>query len=128
MKGQTVELPKLKRARGGWVMYGAYEDSVCPYHQFCTFSGDERNRCAECHSDTHLTEDHGDLPPERIAPCLCSRCGELFTSVTGFSQHFGNGGKCRNPEKRGLVLVEQADRYGTVWQLWAKPGSRPEDL
>jgi hypothetical protein len=48
--------------------------------------------------------------------------------VTGFSIHFGRGGKCRNPERRGLVLVKQTDKYGTVWQLWAKPGSRPEDL
>jgi hypothetical protein len=128
MKGQNVELPRLRRARGGWALYGAYEESVCPYHQFCAYSGDERNRCAQCHRRDHATDEHGDLPPGRIAPCLCPRCGELFTSVTGFSMHFGVGGKCRNPEKRGLVLVEQADRWGVVWQLWAKPGSRPDDL
>jgi hypothetical protein len=128
MRGQTVELPKLKRARGGWVMYGAYENSVCPYHQFCCYSGDEPNLCAQCHCSRHATEDHGDLPPGRTAPCLCARCGELFTAVTGFDMHQRPAGVCRNPAKRGLVLVKQTDRYGDTWELWAKPGSRPEDL
>jgi hypothetical protein len=121
---QVVELPKLRRARNGiHVIYGAYEDSICPQHQFCCYTGDEVGRCSICHSSYHDTEDHGDLPPGRIAPCLCSRCGELFTSATGFSMHFGKGWKCRNPEKRGLILVNQ-----NGWHLWAKPGSRPENL
>jgi hypothetical protein len=128
MREQTVELPKLRRARGGWVMYGAYEDSVCQYHQFCTYSGDELGRCARCHSNTHPTNEHGDLPPDRTAPCLCSRCGELFKSRTGFDIHQTQYGRCRNPARRGLVLVKQSDRYGDIWQLWAKPGSRPDDI
>jgi hypothetical protein len=128
MKSQAIELPKPKRARGGWVIYATSEDSICPYHQFCAYSGSEKDRCAECHSNTHSTSEHGDLPPARTAPCLCSRCGELFTSVTGFRIHFGVTGKCRNPERRGLILVRQKDKYGTVWSLWAKPGSRPEDI
>ena len=127
MKGQTVELPKLRRARGGWVLYGPGEDSVCPYHQFCAYSGDERDRCAVCHNSKHKTEEHGDLPPGRTAPCLCGKCGELFTSITGFDLHRVRD-KCRNPAKRGLVVVEQTDLNGDVWQLWAKPGSRPDDI
>jgi hypothetical protein len=42
--------------------------------------------------------------------------------------HFGRNWKCRNPERRGLVMVKQTDRNGDVWSLWAKPGSRPEDI
>lgn len=131
MKSATVELPPLKRMPerlGGHVIYATGEESLCPEHQFCCYTGDEKRRCHVCHSNTHLTDDHGDLPPERLAPCLCGKCGELFTSVTGFNMHFGRGYKCRNPEKRGLILVRQKDKYGTVWQLWAKPGSRPEDI
>jgi len=123
MRGQTVELPRLKRARGGWVMYGAYEDSICQYHQFCCYSGDERGRCAECHSNTHLTDEHGELPPTRLAPCLCPKCGELFTSITAFNKHKRPNFGCYNPEKRGLILVDQKG-----WLLWANPGSRPEDI
>ena len=111
MKIQTVELPPF-----------------CPEHQFCCYTGDEPDRCKLCHSNTHPTDDHGDLPAARIAPCLCSRCGELFKSVSGFNKHFGRNWKCRNPEKRGLVLVEQTDRNGDTWQLWASPGSRPDDI
>ena len=109
-------------------MYGPGEESVCPYHQFCAYSGGERGPCKICHSSYHVTAGHGDLPPNRIAPCLCSKCGELFTSVTGFNIHFGRNYKCRNPAKRGLIIVEQTDRNGDVWQLWAKPGSRPEEI
>ena len=127
-RSQTVELPRIRRARGGWALYGAYEESICPQHQFCCYTGDERKLCGICHSGTHPTDEHGDLPPGRTAPCLCGKCGELFTSVTGFNMHFGRNWKCRNPERRGLVLVKQTDRNGDVWQLWAKPGSRPEDL
>lgn len=115
----TLELPRIKRARGGWAIYGTGEDSICPYHQFCAFTGDERNLCQICHA-THPTDEHGDLPPKRLAPCLCAKCGELFTSVTGFTVHIGPGFKCRNPERRGLVLVEQ-----NGWSMWAKPGSPP---
>ena len=109
------------------MLYGNSEDSVCPYHQFCAYAGDEKDRCARCHSDTHSTKDHGDLPPDRTAPCLCSRCGELFTAITGFDLHQVRG-KCKNPAKRGLVVVEQTDKYGDVWTIWAKPGSRPDDI
>jgi hypothetical protein len=116
------------RTRGGWALYGTGEDSMCQQHQFCCYTGDERKLCAICHSNDHASDEHGDIPPGRIAPCLCSRCGELFTSVTGFNMHFGRGYKCRNPARRGLVVVEQTDRNGDVWSLWAKPGSRPEDV
>jgi hypothetical protein len=128
MKTQTVELPRIRRARGGWALYGAYEESICPEHQFCAYTGDERKLCGICHSNTHPTDEHGDLPPARTAPCLCRRCGELFTSVTGFNMHFGRGYKCRNPAKRGLVLITQIDRNDNEWSLWAKPGSRPEGV
>ena len=127
MKSQTVELPKLKRARGGWVMYEAGQDSICQYHQFCAYSGNERGLCAECHSSCHTTDDHGDIPPHWLSACLCNSCGELFSSKTSFDQHRSLN-RCRNPEKRGLELIEKADRYGTVWSIWASPGSRPEDL
>ena len=130
MRAATVELPKLNRMperQGGHVIYGAYEDSICPEHQFCAYTGDEKHRCHICHGK-HLTDEHDELPPERTAPCLCAKCGELFTSRTGFDMHFRRGYRCGNPERRGLVLVEQTDKYGTVWELWAKPGSRPDDI
>jgi hypothetical protein len=123
----TIELPKLRRARGGWVLYGPNEDSICPVHQFCAYSGDERGLCELCHG-SHPTDEHDELPPGRLAPCLCRKCGELFKSVTGFNMHFGRAYKCRNPAKRGLITIEQTDRDGYVWTLWAKPGSRPEDV
>jgi hypothetical protein len=123
----TVELPRIRRARGGWALYATGEESICPEHQFCAYTGDERGLCTLCHGN-HPADDHYELPPGRLAPCLCSKCGELFTSRTGFDIHFGRGYKCRNPAKRGLVVVEQTDRDGYVWSLWAKPGSRPEDV
>lgn len=122
MKSDTIELPKLKRARGGWVIYATGEDSICPYHQFCAYTGSERGRCQLCHS-THETDEHGDLPPSRTAPCLCPRCGELFTSITAFNKHKRSNFGCYKPEKRGLVLVDQKG-----WLLWANPGSRPDDI
>jgi hypothetical protein len=127
VRGATVELPKLKRSRGGWVLYRTGEDGICPYHQFCAYSGGERGLCAKCHSSWHATEDHGDLPPRWLAVCLCSSCGELFKSRSGFDTHRVRD-RCRNPARRGLVLVEKTDRYGDVWQMWAKPGSRPDDI
>jgi hypothetical protein len=129
MRSETnVELPKLRRARNGrHVIYGAYEDSVCYEHQFCSYTGDETDRCSTCHSSYHDTEDHGEIPPHWLAACLCSKCGELFSAVTGFNQHRSKG-KCRNPARRGLVLVDKKDRYGQVWSVWARPGSRPEDV
>lgn len=123
MKAATVELPKLKRARGGWVLYGRNDDSICPEHQFCTYSGDEPGLCRICHGQ-HDTDDHYDLPPGRLAPCLCSRCGELFTSITAFAKHKRPDlVRCYKPEKRGLILANQRG-----WLLWANPGSRPEDI
>jgi hypothetical protein len=126
MKAQTIGLPPLKRMPerlGGHVIYGTGEDSMCQEHQFCAYTRDEKNRCHVCHSSTHLTDDHGDLPPGRLAPCLCSLCGELFTSITAFNKHKRPNLGCYNPEKRGLILIDQRG-----WLLWANPGSRPEDI
>ncbi|HWI70132.1 MAG TPA: hypothetical protein VNS88_17500 [Nitrospiraceae bacterium] len=122
MRTATIGLPKVRRARGGWALYGAYEESMCPYHQFCSFTGDEPERCQICHG-LHSTDKHGEIPPGRTAPCLCPMCKELFTSKTAFNKHKRPNGKCYNPEKRGLVLVNQND-----WFLWANPGSRPDDI
>jgi len=105
-----IELPRLRHE--------------CPIHkQFCAYTGQERGLCSFCHSSTHDLENHGELPPGRLSPCLCSRCEELFTSITAFDMHQRPAGVCRSPERRGLVLVEQ-----NGWILWGKPGSRPEDL
>lgn len=122
MKSQTIELPKLSRARSGHVIYAVGEDSICQYHQFCTYAGDEKNRCPVCHSNTGLCDDNscGGLPPGRTAPCFCSKCEELFTSRSAFDIHIGPGFKCRNPERRGLILIDQ-----NGWFLWGKPGSPP---
>lgn len=95
----------------------------CPLHQSCAYTGKEKDRCQTCHSTTHYTEDHGDLPPGRVQPCLCAYCAELFTSPSAFDLHQRPAGICRNPERRGLVLVEQ-----NGWMLWGKPGSRPDDI
>jgi hypothetical protein len=127
-RSQTVELPPIRRAPGGWALYEAREESICPRHQFCAYTGDEPGLCAVCHSSLHDTDDHGDLPPHQVSRCLCAGCQELFTSISSFDQHQRPAGVCRNPAKRGLVLVKKTDRYGTVWQMWAKPGSRPDDL
>lgn len=124
MKTQDVELPEIKRARGGWALYATGEESICQYHQFCAYTGYEHGLCSICHAE-HKTVDHGDLPPGRTAPCLCALCKELFTSITAFNKHkrpspsFG----CYKPERRKLVLVDQGG-----WFLWANPGSRPEDI
>lgn len=124
MKAETtVELPKPKRARGGWALYKQGEDSICQYHQFCAYTGDEPGLCQVCHAP-HETEDHGDLPPKRTAPCLCAMCDELFTSKTSFNKHKRpNLIGCYKPERRGLILVNQRG-----WLLWANPGSRPDDI
>lgn len=122
MKADTIELPKPKRARGGWTLYGRNEDSICQYHQFCAFTGSEVSRCHICHG-LHFTDEHGDLPPGRTAPCLCPRCAELFTSITAFNKHKRPNSGCYNPERRGLELVNQRG-----WLLWANPGSRPDDI
>jgi hypothetical protein len=37
--------------------------------------------------------------------------------------HQRPAGICRDPERRGLVLINQRG-----WMLWGKPGSRPEDI
>lgn len=130
---QDVELPamptprrlpgRLKRMpehNGGHVIYRAGEESRCPRHSFCSYTGTEKTRCHVCHSNTHLTDEHDELPPGRKSPCLCTYCGELFTSITAFDIH-QPGGICYRPAKRGLILIEQ-----NGWVLWGKPGSRPE--
>lgn len=131
MKSATIELPRLKRMPerlGGHVTYGTGEESICPEHQFCSYTGDEKHRCHVCHSNTHLTGDHGDLPPDRTAPCLCPKCEELFTSITAFKKHKRPNFGCYKPERRGLVLIDQTDKYGVIWSIWANPGSRPDDI
>ena len=100
----------------------------CPYHksksgrQLCAFTGDEPGRCQICHA-LHETDDHGDYPPGRTAPCLCVMCDELFSSITAFDRHKRPNYKCYNPERRGLILVNK-----NGWLIWANPGSRPEDV
>ena len=126
----TIELPKLKRMpqrQGGHVIYGTSDESICPEHKFCAYTGDEVARCHICHA-LHFTDEHGDMPPERTAPCVCPRCGELFSSKTSFDKHKRPNFGCYKPEKRGLILVDDTDKYGTVWQIWANPGSRPDDI
>jgi hypothetical protein len=122
-RSKDVNLPALRRARGGHVIYGPGEESVCPYHQFCAYSGDEPGRCSQCHG--LLDEDdicpHLDLPPGRSSPCMCVTCLEVFSSITAFVKHKGSTGKCLNPARRKLVLVTQGD-----WDIWANPGTRPE--
>jgi hypothetical protein len=124
MKATTVELPPLVRAAEGHVLYPPGPTSICPNHKFCAYTGDEPDRCAECHGtfDTNGFCPCSALPPGRLSPCFCVRCEELFTSITAFDKHIHKAtGKHRSPERVGLVLVEQ-----NGWQLWANPGSRPE--
>ena len=126
MKAQTIELPRLRRMPerlGGHVIYKTGEESICPQHRFCAYTGDEKDRCPNCHSRRDLCDDDacGGLPPGRVQPCFCDRCCELFTSPTGFDMHLRTGYRCGNPERRGLILYNQ-----NGWSLWGKPGSRPE--
>jgi hypothetical protein len=126
MKADTIELPSLKRMPeylGGHVIYKTGEESICPEHKGCAYTGDEKDRCPFCHSISGLCDEDacGGLPPGRKQPCFCNYCGELFTSPSSFDQHQRPAGVCRNPAKRGLVLLDQ-----NGWQLWGKPGSRPE--
>jgi hypothetical protein len=109
------------------VIYAIGEVSECPVHQYCAYTGDERDerdRCPNCHRLLGLCDDDscGGLPRGRHSPCLCMRCKELFTSVTSFDLHLGAlpDMKCRAPEQRGLVLYDQGG-----WSLWGKPGSPP---
>ena len=125
MKASTVELPRLKRMperNGGHVIYGIGEVSICPEHKFCAYTGDEPNRCHFCHAD-HPTDEHGDYPPGRVAPCLCPLCDELFSSKTATTLQRRPDGRCYKPERRGLVLVNKND-----WLIWANPGDRPDDI
>jgi hypothetical protein len=121
MRAKTVELPAILRAADGHALYATGEDSVCLYHGLCAYTGTEPDRCPECHS--LIDEDgicaHTELPPNRKNPCLCVACLELFTSLTAFDKHQRNG-KCRNPIKCGLVLVDQGG-----WILWGNPGAPP---
>jgi hypothetical protein len=105
-----VELPRILRAPGGHAVYGIGQPSICPYHAYCAYTGDEPGLCAECH----------DLPSGRTRPCFCDYCGELFTSISAFDQHQRPYGVCRDPERRGLVQIEQ-----NGWLLWGAPGSPP---
>jgi hypothetical protein len=121
MSPTTVNLPKLRRAADGHIMYEPGAHSLCPNHDFCAYDGTEPDRCEFCHS---LIDDDdicacSELPPGRKSPCLCANCRELFTSLTSFDRHMVNG-RCRNPGKRGLVLVNQGG-----WDIWANPGSMP---
>jgi hypothetical protein len=108
-KIQDIELPP---PRGD----GAH----CTLHKgMCAYTGREKNRCRMCHStfiDGVCSCMH--LPPGRTKPCFCDLCGELFTAPSSFDQHQSPAGRCRNPERRGLVLIEQGG-----WTMWAKPGS-----
>jgi hypothetical protein len=124
MKSKTVNLPELVRmpeSMGGHVLYEPGPTSICPNHQFCAYTGDEPGRCPACHGryDADGICPCQELPPGRHSPCLCARCRELFTSLTAFERHMP-GGVCKNPAKRGLVLVEQ-----NGWKLWANPGTPP---
>jgi hypothetical protein len=96
-----------------------YLPKHCPHHKFCAYTGLEQDRCPDCHS-TFIDDICScmQLPPGRTRPCFCDACGELFTGPSSFDQHQRPTGVCRNPQKRGLVLIEQ-----NGWSLWAKPGS-----
>jgi hypothetical protein len=130
VKTKDVQLPALREmpeSLGGHVIYAPGQVSICPQHQYCAYTGDEPNRCPVCHVTNTRgcahNPDGGGLPPGRRSPCLCARCGELFTSTSSFNKHMrpvGDDRPCRNPERRGLVLVEQ---HG--WFLWGNPGSPP---
>ena len=129
MKTKDVNLPKLRRmpeSQGGHVLYPPGADSICPYHRWCAYTGDEPNRCPECHRSREIGCIHvgeGGLPPGRKSPCYHPFCGELFTSLTAFDKHLrpvDDDRVCRDPAKRGLVLAEQ-----NGWFLWGNPGTRP---
>ena len=103
---------------------GTQLKSGCPEHKFCAFTGKENDRCSVCHSA--YIEDvcqHMTLPPGRTRPCFCDSCGELFSAISAFDMHQRPAGICRDPERRGLVLVEHGG-----WSMWAKPGTRPDDI
>jgi len=95
----------------------------CSRHKFCAYTGLEQDRCPICHA-TYIQGicPHMTLPPGRKRPCFCDSCGELFTSISSFDKHQSPSGICRDPLKRGLILVEQGG-----WELWSLPGSRPFD-
>jgi hypothetical protein len=119
---KELELPSLIRATAGHTVYSAGQASICPYHAFCSYTGDEPGICPVCHSwqDEDGGCSHLDYPTGRKRPCFCSRCMELFSSPSSFDLHQRPAGVCRNPEKRGLVLVDS-----NGWSMWAKPGSPP---
>jgi hypothetical protein len=121
MSPTTVELPRLLRAADGHIMYETGAHSLCPNHDFCAYDGTETDRCPDCHGlyDKDDICPCAEIPPGRKSPCLCVRCRELFTSLTSFDKHMSNG-RCRNPAKRGLVLVNQGG-----WDIWANPGTMP---
>jgi hypothetical protein len=42
--------------------------------------------------------------------CLCYSCRQLFGSISGFTKH-QKGGKCHDPAKVGLQLVDDVWRF-----------------
>jgi hypothetical protein len=111
---QDIELPPLPPREA------SQNGSRCLQHKgMCAYTGREKDRCKICHS-TFIDGvcSHMELPPGRTRPCFCNGCGELFSSVSSFDTHQRPAGRCRDPERRGLVLV---DKNG--WMMWASPGS-----
>jgi len=132
MKTQDIiplDYKRMPESLGGHVIYFPNEISICRYHKYCAYTGDEPDRCSRCHSSNdigcaHTEDGHGGLPPNRRSPALCRSCNELFSSNTSYDRHLrplDDNRICYNPERRGLVMVEQ-----NGWYLWANPGSRPE--
>jgi hypothetical protein len=117
------------QSNGAGLKGGVPRRAECPNHSNCAFTGREPGRCPICHSN-HTFDDHPLYPPGRARPCLCTQCGELFSGPSAFGTHQvlrpeerGGGVICRDPEQRGLVLV---DKNG--WNMWAAPGERPEEI
>lgn len=131
MRRQVTDVPlpsqRLRRAprrRGGHVLYRSGQESVCSNHRLCAYTGKEPDRCPLCHSladypSAGCEGEHGVLPPNRTRPCYCRGCDELFSSNSAFAHHQTSRG-CRDPERRGLILVDKGG-----WVMWAFPGEAP---
>ena len=112
---QEIHLPR--ESRRSHTLYRVGERSKCPNHALCAYTGREPGRCALCHASSRTGCDHaefGGLPPWK-RPCLCRGCSNLFASNSAFDQHRKRF-RCRDPESRGLVLVERGD-----WIMWGQP-------
>lgn len=102
---QVTDVPLVRRAPAGHVIYRVGAPSICPEHRWCAYTGDEADRCPRCHASYTIGCWHE-----------CTGCREAFATETAYYDHLTGEWACLDPGAIGLVLIEQDG-----WTLWAVP-------